>query len=140
MRIRRANLLDLPGIYRVEKQSFSHPWPLLAFLPYFLDREALAFVAEEEGVIAFILAIREGEEIHIHDLAVAPEHRRKGVASALLTQLFSAAKGVQRARLEVRFSNHPARAFYAKHGFREVAVLPHYYEDGEDGILMIRDL
>ncbi len=140
MRIRRASFLDLLGIYRVEKESFPDPWPLLAFLPYVLAEEALAFVAEEGRIIAFILAFREGEEIHVHDLAVAPEHRRKGVATALLACLLSSVKDAKRVRLEVRASNFVARAFYAKHGFKEVAVLPNYYADGEDGILMIRDL
>jgi len=140
VRIRRAGLFDLLGIYRVEKESFPDPWPLLAFLPYISAKDALAFVAEEEKVIAFILAFREGEEIHIHDLAVAPQYRRKGIGSALLAALISSAGDARRLRLEVRVSNSPARAFYRKHGFKEVAVLPNYYADGEDGILMIRDL
>jgi len=112
----------------------------LAFLPYILDREALAFVAEEREVIAFLLALREGEEIHIHDIAVAPAHRRKGVGSALLAHLLSVAGDARRLRLEVRASNFAARAFYQKHGFKEVALLPNYYANGEDGILMIREL
>lgn len=140
MRIRRAGPLDLPGIYRVEKASFPDPWPLFAFFPYFVDRDALALVAEESGIVGFLLAFWEGKEVHIHDLAVAPEHRRKGVASALLQGLLAEAKGAQRVRLEVRASNRAAQAFYRKHGFKEVAILPGYYADGEDGILMVRDL
>lgn len=124
----------------MERASFPDPWPLFAFFPYLLDREALAFVAEEDGVLGFLLALREGEEVHIHDLAVAPEHRRKGVASALLQRLFEEIRGARRVRLEVRASNRAAQAFYKKHGFREVAVLPGYYADGEDGLLMVRDL
>lgn len=140
MRIRRAGPLDLLGIYRVEKASFPDPWPLLAFLPYVLERDSLAFVAEEEGIVGFLLAFWEGEEVHIHDLAVLPEHRRKGIASALLSRLLDETKGAKRVRLEVRASNAAAQAFYKKHGFREAAFLPHYYEDGEDGILMIREV
>ncbi|MCS7216855.1 MAG: ribosomal protein S18-alanine N-acetyltransferase [Candidatus Bipolaricaulota bacterium] len=140
MRVRRAGLRDLPGIHRVEQASFPDPWPLFAFLPYLLDREALALVAEEDGVLGFLLARREGEEVHIHDLAVAPAHRRRGVGSALLGELFRAARGARRVRLEVRASNRTAQAFYKKHGFREEAVLPGYYADGEDGLLMVRDL
>ncbi len=139
MRIRRGGPLDLPGIYRVEKGSFSDPWPLLAFFPYLTDRDALAFVAEDGGIVGFLLAFWEGEEVHIHDLAVAPEHRRKGVGSALLGRLLEEAKGARRVRLEVRASNWPARSFYQKYGFREIQVLPNYYADGEDGILMVRD-
>ena len=140
MRIRCAGPLDLLGIYRVERASFPDPWPLLAFLPYVLEREALAFVAEESGILGFILAFWEGEEVHIHDLAVAPEHRRKGVATALLRALLEAIPSARRVKLEVRASNQAARAFYEKHGFREIRVLPNYYADGEDGILMVRDL
>lgn len=139
MRIRQASPLDLLGIYRVEKGSFPDPWPPLAFLPYLTDRDALAFVAEESGIIGFLLALWEGEEVHIHDLAVAPEHRRRGVGSALLDQLLTAAKGTRRIRLEVRASNLAAQAFYKKHGFQEARVLPRYYDDGEDGILMLRE-
>ncbi|MCS7239654.1 MAG: ribosomal protein S18-alanine N-acetyltransferase [Candidatus Bipolaricaulota bacterium] len=140
LRIRRAGLRDLPEIYRVEKASFSDPWPLLAFLPYILEHDNMAFVAEEGRVVAFILAVREGGEVHIHDLAVAPEHRRKGIATALLAHVIREAKGARCLRLEVRASNTAARAFYQKQGFREAALLPSYYADGEDGILMIRDL
>jgi len=105
-----------------------------------VDRDALALVAEESGIVGFLLAFWEGKEVHIHDLAVAPEHRRKGVASALLQGLLAEAKGAQRVRLEVRASNRAAQAFYRKHGFKEVAILPGYYAGGEDGILMVRDL
>ena len=140
MRIRRAGPLDLLGIYRVEKACFPDPWPLLAFLPYVLERDSLAFVAEEEGIVGFILAFCEGNEVHIHDLAVLPEHRRKGIASALLSHLLGEAKEAKRVKLEVRASNTAAQAFYKKHGFREASRLSHYYEDGEDGILMVREL
>lgn len=140
MRIRQATLWDLLGIYRVEKWCFPDPWPLLAFLPYLTDRDALAFVAEESGIIGFLLALWEGDEVHIHDLAVVPEHRRKGVGSALLGQLLARTIGTRRIRLEVRASNLAAQAFYKKHGFQEVEILPQYYADGEDAILMLRSL
>lgn len=141
MRVREAKFSDLPGIYRVERECFPDPWPFLAFLPYFLERDALALVAEEgKRIVGFILALREGEELHIHDLAVVPDQRRRGVASSLLQRLLSEAGAARCVRLEVRVSNQAARAFYAKHGFREVALLPHYYADGEDGLLMKRDL
>lgn len=140
MHIRRAHPKDLPGIYRVEKASFPDPWPLFAFLPYLVHGGALAFVAVEDGVVGYILAVRNGAELHIHNLAVSPEHRRQGIGSALLKRLFAECPGLRRARLEVRASNAPARRFYEKHGFQVAAVLPGYYSDGEDGILMLREL
>jgi len=36
----------------------------------------------------------------------------------------------------VRESNDPAIAFYLKHGYAKVDVIPDYYADGENAIVM----
>ena len=47
------------------------------------------------------------------------------------------AKGVTAMTLEVRPSNAPARALYARYGFKDAGRRPHYYQDdGEDAIIM----
>jgi ribosomal protein S18 acetylase RimI-like enzyme len=40
----------------------------------------------------------------------------------------------------VKVTNHRARAFYEKYGFRKLRRVTGYYEDGEDGLLLYRDL
>ena len=40
--------------------------------------------------------------------------------------------------LEVRVSNITARKFYYRMGYRDRKLLPKYYEDEEDAILMIK--
>jgi ribosomal-protein-alanine N-acetyltransferase len=65
------------------------------------------------------------------------------VARALLAEVEAraAAEGAAMATLEVRRSNEPARALYRTLGYQEVGVRPRYYaEDGEDAILMDKDL
>jgi ribosomal-protein-alanine N-acetyltransferase len=43
--------------------------------------------------------------------------------------------------LEVRRGNAPAIALYRSRGYREVGVRPRYYaEDGEDALVMDKDL
>ena len=37
-------------------------------------------------------------------------------------------------------TNTAARAFYEKYGFRKLRIVRGYYEDGEDGMLMSKDL
>lgn len=142
MRIRQAGVADLPGIYRVERASFPFPWPAYALLFYLLSPDVLALVAEENGLRGFLIAVWEGEDLHIHDFAVAPGSRRQGVGRALLQEAIQRAKArkVRRIRLEVRAGNSGARAFYTAQGFKEVNTLPAYYEGGEDGILMVLDL
>ena len=58
--------------------------------------------------------------LNIHDLAVAPGARRRGVGRALLAAVEAGARelGCGRITLEVRQDNEPARALYAEVGLR----------------------
>jgi ribosomal-protein-alanine N-acetyltransferase len=71
---------------------------------------------------------------------VDPKYRRKGAASALLESTIRRLRrrGVTRYSLMVKVSNRAARAFYEKYGFSKVRTVRGYYEDGSDGLLMLR--
>lgn len=79
-------------------------------------------------------------ELHLLQIAVAPELRRCGLAS----QLHAALLAVSRPRasagwLEVRADNPAAIAFYEQHGWQDVGRRPRYYADGVDAILFRRE-
>jgi ribosomal-protein-alanine N-acetyltransferase len=95
-------------------------------------------VFEEDGEVAgFVVAWRVLDELHVADLAVRPERRRRGVARALLEDLKAAGPGVSWIGLEVRASNAAALALYRGLGFSESGVRKGYYADtGEDAVLM----
>ena len=74
------------------------------------------------------------------NVAVAPERRRLGIATRLITQLFETAGGELPTTLEVRVSNREAIAMYEGLGFRSAGVRPRYYQDnGEDALIMWLD-
>ena len=75
-------------------------------------------------------------------VGVDPEARREGVASALLDSTLRRLRrrGVSRISLAVKVSNRRALAFYRKYGFRQLRIVPGYYEDGKDAWLMVRNL
>ena len=92
------------------------------------------WVAEVDGVIAgYALAEAEAESIrhwvpramYVHDLFVAPAHRRSGLARALVNEVLAWSArthpGLQ-VRLITAAANEPARAFFATFGFRACAV------------------
>lgn len=92
---------------------------------------------------ALILLSRRGTRVaRIYSLVVAPPGRGRGLAQALVrdAEQHAGARGLTRLRLEVRADNHPARRFYEKLGYREIARLPGYYEDGADGLRLERRL
>jgi ribosomal protein S18 acetylase RimI-like enzyme len=64
--------------------------------------------------------------VNVHDLAVLPEHRGRGVARRLLAAVESEARQRRccKVTLEVLEHNEPARHLYASLGFAEVRYRP----------------
>ncbi|MGQ9693507.1 MAG: GNAT family N-acetyltransferase [Thermodesulfobacteriota bacterium] len=105
----------------------------------------------------YIIQVVEGEEHEIwgyvcygkapltdavYDLywiIVHPAYQNQGAGSLLLDFAERDLKRRQARLLLIETSSLPAyakpRAFYAKHGFREIARIKHYYEPGDDKII-----
>ncbi len=88
-----------------------------------------------DAVVGYLDVRRISDEAHVLAVGVDPAHRRRGVATRLLS---AALADVQIVHLEVRVSNLPARRLYAVLGFEEVGVRSGYYADGEDAVLLTR--
>jgi ribosomal-protein-alanine N-acetyltransferase len=76
----------------------------------------------------------------VMNIAVEPDLRRQGIASALLAELYvRAGDGTARFTLEVRRSNAVAIHLYEREGFRAAGMRRRYYQDnGEDALVMWR--
>jgi ribosomal protein S18 acetylase RimI-like enzyme len=121
---------DLPGwLEALDLACFGLGWGGLE------DQEHVwALPAQAFARWRVVPAIGEAELLR---LAVAPEARGRGLGSSLLRACEErlGAMGCTLLRLEVRTSNHPARALYASLGWKEVGLRPGYYRDGEDAVL-----
>jgi ribosomal-protein-alanine N-acetyltransferase len=53
---------------------------------------------------------------------------------------FARTSRIEEIYLEVRVSNRPARTFYAGLGFRDAGRRAGYYLDGEDALVLVRDM
>ena len=117
---------DIDDILRIESISFTNPWTREMYLSELEHRDVSFFYIARDAVgeaIGFCSCWLVLDEIHINNLAVLPEHRRSGVASALIEHVLKegGARGAHRATLEVRRSNEPARKLYEKFGFTALA-------------------
>lgn len=93
--------------------------------------------------VGFACFLTVGDSADLQLIAVAPEHRRHGVAKALLGHALGQlqAQGVGQVLLEVRVSNRGALALYRGLGFVQLATRPAMYgRPQEDGLLMARPL
>ena len=94
------------------------------------------------AAFVFVMTNREDGTGHITTIGVAPEHRRRGLANKLLRHAEDALRrreiGV--IMLEVRASNRAAQNLYRELDYAVVQRLPKYYNNGEDGFLMVKSL
>lgn len=91
----------------------------------------------------FVFAILNPDgAAHITTIGVAPEHRRRRLGERMLEYLDDAlcAKGISTVVLEVRVGNTAAQNLYRLAGFSVVQRVPGYYNNGEDGYLMLKSL
>jgi ribosomal-protein-alanine N-acetyltransferase len=79
---------------------------------------------------------------HITTIGVAPEHRRRGLAMTLLKHAENALQNrrISLMTLEVRAGNTAAQKLYLGLGYSIVQRLKEYYNNGEDGLLMIKSI
>jgi ribosomal-protein-alanine N-acetyltransferase len=94
----------------------------------------------ENRLAAYLICSRYDRVWHIMNVAVDPECRRLGLATALLTRLLERVDDDDaRYTLEVRRSNAPAIELYERFGFLVAGTRRRYYQDnGEDALVMWR--
>ena len=138
--IRDACEEDIPALEALEEQCFSMPWTREQLMSQLTDDRHRFLVAESGGaLVGYIGMMFVLDEGYISNVAAAPPARRQGVASALISALIRQAEELSLTfvTLEVRQSNEPAKALYAKHGFVAVGTRKNYYErPTEDAVLM----
>jgi ribosomal-protein-alanine N-acetyltransferase len=141
--IRECRHGDLPGVYEIEKTSFSHPYDLDVFQAYLMRVEYSGFdgflVATQGGMLIGYVLFEYGRKGLIVSMAVRTDSRRKNVGTLLLREaLLRLSKRCKEVTLQVGVSNVGAQDLYRSFGFSVVKVLPGYYPDGEDAYLMER--
>ncbi len=134
---------DLDGIAALERECFSDPWTRRMLAESFLSNRFFGTLLEEDGVITAYggMAI-VADEAEIQLIATSEMYRRCGRGYKIMDDLLTEAKrqGVKRVYLEVRVSNAAALLLYLKCGFCGLYCRTRYYPDGEDAIVMRKEL
>lgn len=141
---RPAVLMDLARLVALEEGAFDTPWTSAAIEAELQHPEALVLVVEAAGEeLAGYLSIRLAPcEADLLRVAVAPEHRRRGLAAGLLEAGLAEAerRGAEVCFLEVRSDNQAAIGLYQRFGFSVVGRRPGYYSDGGEALTMGRPM
>jgi [ribosomal protein S18]-alanine N-acetyltransferase len=157
-RIRDFEPEDFDRLWQIDQECFppgiSYSRPELK--AYMRRRGSFTLVAEAEGgrdrvagadggrkatIQGFIVAYG-GATGHIITIDVIGPVRRSGLGSQLLVAAEERlrAGGSRAVGLETGVDNHPAIAFYKRHGYDVVGTWPRYYSNGVDALVMRKQM
>lgn len=145
--MRRMEEEDLRSVCGIENLSFPSPWHETIFrgeihnipisYPYVMVHKA------NQRVIGYVIYWKIKEEVHINNIAVHPDFRRKGIARYVLREILAKVEkeGAKFVTLEVRPSNKAAISLYRRLGFQALGVRKEYYlKPKEDALILGKSL
>jgi len=132
---------DETAVMEVELECFRDAWPLSFFVSETIAEgryHRLLIEANSERVAAYLLSAWQYLDLHILNIGVRREFRRKGLATKLMLQAAEELlkQGGESIILELRESNDPAYQLYLSLGFEEIGRREGYYSDGENAVVM----
>ena len=135
---------DAPTLARIHAAAFDEPWDAGVIGGFLRSPEVVGLIAETPPA-AFGLFRRIVDEAEVLTLAVAPDHRRRGLGACLVENASDWARraGARALFLEVARDNDAALALYRATGFAEVGVRRAYYSrptGAMDALVLRRDL
>lgn len=130
----------IPEVAEIEGLSFSDPWSEDA-LKLLIQPNCVAFVALVDGRVAayggMMFVLDEGNVINI---ATHPDYRRRGLAKAILSELYASARELSLSVmfLEVREKNLAARELYRLDGWEPIGIRANFYSHPLDNAVVMK--
>ena len=144
MIIRKWEYKDILRISQIEAECFpQEPWSFQMLASSF-DTDSFHGVLAQDGdeIIGYGGITVASDTADIANVAVTEPYRHSGVGTAVIGELLrvAASYGAKKVFLEVRVSNSIAMELYLKNGFKGAYARTRYYSDGEDCLVMVKEL
>lgn len=99
-------------------------------------------VLEEKEIIGYIGGYFFDGVGEIINFLIDDKYQHQGYGTILFNGLIEKAKqeGIKQITLEVKKTNIKGISFYQKNKFKEISIRKHYYKDGEDAIVMMKEI
>lgn len=129
------------AVAELEKVCFQDPWSERSVAGELENPLSLWLVCVDDGeVLGYIGSQTVMDETDMMNVAVHPEHRREGIAQALISELVACLrrKGSHCLTLEVRAGNTSAIQLYQKLEFQQIGRRPNYYRNPKEDALILK--
>ena len=143
--VRKICEADVSQIHEIETLCFAMPWSEESIRKDVQENVVARWLVLDDGegrVLAYAGMWFVLDEAHVCNVAVHPDHRRKGYGMKVFSELEKLAQENSMAMmtLEVRRSNIAAQNLYHACGFLDVGYRKRYYEDNkEDALIMYKE-
>ena len=124
----------MPDMLAIERASFEFPWAEHDFIVELSHRNVIGMSAvaadDESRMLGFMIYELFRDRLVVRNFAVHPEHRRRGVGTAMVDKLASKLSPHRRDHIElhVRETNLAAQLFFRSRGFRAVSLVCGFYK------------
>ncbi len=155
-RVEEVNEADIPHVIRINEAVLPENYPYYFYEMLYKNYPKAFLVAKVGGKVVGYVMCRVEHSLHLDgflpgfmkkghivSIAILPGYRRRGIGTELMRRALESLKNVYGCRevyLEVRVSNKAAIEFYKNLGFRIDHTIRHYYKDGEDAYVMVKEL
>ncbi|MBE0523139.1 MAG: ribosomal protein S18-alanine N-acetyltransferase [Methanosarcinales archaeon] len=130
-------------VISIEQEIFKEHDPYTYMELYESVSDGFLVAIDQKKLIGFVVGFLSiPGKGRIFTIAVLPKYQNKGIGTNLLTNMCSVLKkkGAKEVGLEVRMSNFSAQQFYLKRDFIPVWVENGYYSDGENALVLKKEL
>lgn len=145
--LRPLTVAQLDECWRLDQRCFvdgeAYSRDTFEYLLTATESVSYRVVTQNSAMAGFVIGLLEPDHTgHITTIGIAPEHRRRRLASFLMERVEDGfrRRNVRIVRLEVRAGNIAAQKLYSSLGYSVTQRLPKYYSNGGDGLLMIKPI
>ncbi len=148
--IRPATILDVSYVGALSKKAFHKYGPYENILPGWLESGiTFSFIAiMEERPVGFAMLGRPFQKsnfsgmLELLAVAVEPANQGLGIGDLLMREVEKTAgkQEVEKVILHTAVKNLPGRGLFNKHGFTPLKVKKNFYQEGQDALLMYKDI
>ena len=138
-RVRPLVYGDLPAVLAIERRSFETPWSLAMFVLELSKPSGICLcTADGDGLSGYLVCSRYADVWHLMNIAVDPEHRRRGIATELIDR--AVRRGRPRRTVHARGPDlerpRRSRCTSASGSGPPGHRRRYYHDNGEDALIM----
>lgn len=137
--ISNMTISDFETIFPIYNSDFDEFWSTDILKSELDNKNSFYIVAKcNTEIVGFAGIWKSVDDVHITNIAVKKNFRKKGIGTLLLKKLISLTKQLQfkELTLEVNSSNIPAIQLYSKFAFKILGTRKKYYNNTDDAIIM----